>query len=301
MKRFDYLYPFFLAFISIFILSESHTAEPHASDKKEKTFVVIIPKNTVLFDIKNKKDLKTHKKVYAKAFSSSPRKSFLTIVNHENQPRYLIDSKNVLTVQRETNLEENPKFFSKTFRKLKKDSYDKRLSINHDLIFETNVFSLSIYDSKDNSELKISKAYSSMLYDLNFQSELPFYFGISACLSKEQNQSNFILSKMDFGLNLKTKSFNYLKIKDLQLSFYGLQTFFQKTSIQDKNIDLSTSSLSIKLSKSMTLMEKYRIKLGLGGTHHLSFFTKQNDSLIFNQNSYYSYAIFIGLQHKSVL
>lgn len=301
MKRLEPLRTLFLSLTLIFLLSKGHTVEHHISTKKEKTFVVVVPKNTILFDIKNKKDLKSHKKILAKAFSSSPKSTFLTIVDGSNSPRFLVDSKNVFSIKDQSNMKRNPKFFKSTFKKVKKDSFDKSISLYHDYFFAKDFLALSFYNSKSNSLLNIKKSYSSLFYDLTFKSRLPLFFGISACFSNEGNQDDFTVSKIDFGVALKTKELTYPIVKKLQLSFYGLQTLFQKTTIQEKEVELSTSSLRLKISKNFTFMEKYKFKLGIGGSHHLSFFKKSSDSLFFEENSYFSYGIFIGVQNKSIL
>ena len=200
-----------------------------------------------------------------------------------------------------TNLDENPKYFEPTYKKMKKDSFDKDISLNHDFFLEINYFTLSFFDSKSNSLLKTSKTYSSMLYDLTFSSKLPLYFGIHTSLSKERSQKESMISKLDLGLTLKTKSFSYSIIEKIQLSFYGLQTVFQNTIIKEQKVELSTSSLKLKLSKEINLIKKYKLKFGIGGSHHLSFIKRSNGSLFFNQNSYFSYDIFIGIQNKSIL
>ena len=198
-------------------------------------------------------------------------------------------------------MKRNPKFFKSTFKKVKKDSFDKSISLYHDYFFAKDFLALSFYNSKSNSLLNIKKSYSSLFYDLTFKSRLPLFFGISACFSNEGNQDDFTVSKIDFGVALKTKELTYPIVKKLQLSFYGLQTLFQKTTIQEKEVELSTSSLRLKISKNFTFMEKYKFKLGIGGSHHLSFFKKSSDSLFFEENSYFSYGIFIGVQNKSIL
>ena len=301
MKRLETLRTLFLSLTLIFLLSKGHTVENHTSTKKEKTFVIVVPKNTILFDIKNKKDLKSHKKILARAFSSTPKSSFLTIVDGSNSPQFLVDSKNVLSIKEESNMKESPKFFKSTFKKAKKDFFDKSISLNHDYFFAKDFLTLSFYNSKNNSLLNIKKSYSSLFYDLTFTSRLPLFFGISACLSNEGNQDDYIVSKIDFGVTLKTKELSYPIIKKLQLSFYGLQTLFQKMTVQEKEVELSTSSLRLKISKNLTFMKKYKFKLGISGSNHLSFFKKSSDSLFFEKNSYFSYGIFIGIQNKSIL
>ncbi len=301
MKRFEPIRPIFLFITIVFILSNGHAAKRQELTDGEKIFVVIIPKNTVLFDIKNKKDLKTHKKIHAKAFSSSPENPFFTIVDQKNQPRFLVNSKNIFNLDKLANFDESPKFFKPTFKKMKRDSFDKDISLNNDFFFEINYFTLSFYDSKNNSLLKTSKNYSSILYDLTLKSKLPIFFGINTSLSREGNQKESMISKIDLGFTLKTKDFSYSILENIQLSFYGLKTLFQNTIIQGEKVELSTSSFRVKLSKKITLIKKYNFKLGIGGSHHQSFFKKNSDSLFFDQSSYFSYDIFIGIQNKSIL
>ena len=301
MKQLEALGPLFLSLTLICILSNGYAAERHKLTKKEKIFVIVVPKNTILFDIKNKKDLKTHKKIFAKAFSPSPKNYFLTIVDKSNLPRFLVNSKNVFKIDNDVSMESHPKFFNPSFKKVKKDSFDKNIFLNHDFFFEKDFLTLSFYNSTNNSFLKINKNYSSILYDLTFTSKLPLFFGINVSLSKEGNQDDFVVSKFDLGLTVKTKELSYPIIKKVQLSFYGLQTFFQKMNIHGNEVDLSTSSLKIKVSKKFDLMKKYKFKLGLGGSHNLSFLKKSADTLFFDQNSYFSFGIFIGFQNKSIL
>ena len=151
MKQLEALSPLFLSLTLICILSNGYAAERHKLTKKEKIFVIIVPKNTILFDIKNKKDLKTHKKIFAKAFSPSPKNYFLTIVDKSNLPRFLVDSKNVFKIDNDANMESVPKFFSPSFKKVKKDYFDKNISLNHDFFFEKDFLTLSFYNSTNNS------------------------------------------------------------------------------------------------------------------------------------------------------
>jgi len=303
MKRFEPLIGLQFLFLTLICqLSNGYAVERQDQDRKQrKMFVVVIPRNTILFDIKDKKDLKTHKKIHAKAFTSSPGNSFLTIVDRSNRPRFLVNSKNIFSIDETAILKGSPKFFKPTFKKIKKDSFDKSISLNHDFFFEKNFLTLSLYNSKNNSLLKISKNYSSVIYDLTLKSKLPFFFGINTSLSKEGNQEDFMVSKIDVGLTLKTKAFSYLFLEKVQLALYGIQTLFQTMSIQGEKAELSTSALRIKVSKEISLMTKYRFKIGVGGSHNLSFFKKRNDSLFFDEKSYFSYGIFIGIQNKSTL
>jgi hypothetical protein len=262
------------------------------------SFLVSIPKNTILFDIEDSKDIKIHKKLISRALNKSSKHKFLTIVNNKGEPRYLVEAKKIVVLDKDISLSYKPKKIHLTSEVKTKNFVDKKFHIIHQISIQNQFISGSFFkDSTDQTDKNLSINNTSMSWDLYYLSNLPLHLGIATNFSL----INKDFSQVDVGITFKTKKISFKYFPTLQFSFYGLQTLLHKVQWADTELKLSTNILRLKASSSFSIKKLGTFLTGLSLSKYTSSIKgwQSQKTKIINERDYLSYGLFFGYQFQT--
>ncbi|MDC0254538.1 hypothetical protein OAK75_06530 [Bacteriovoracales bacterium] len=262
------------------------------------SFLVAIPKNTILFDIKKSEDIKIHKNLVSRALNKSSKYKLLTIVNNKGEPHYLVEAKKVVVLEKDISLFHNPKKINLTSKAKVKNFIDKKFNLSHQISIQNQFISGAFFQDSTNQEKKnLSINSTSLSWDIYFLSKLPLNLGFATNFSL--GSSNY--SEIDVGIALKTKKLNFKYFPAIQLSFYGLQTLLHKVQWGNTNLNLSTNILRLKVSSPFSIKKVGLILAGFSLSKNSSSIKgwQSQKVKLTNERDYLSYGFFLGYQFQT--
>jgi hypothetical protein len=214
----------------------------------------------------------------------------------------MVQSHKIIPFDKDLNIFSKNKKHSHKTQWVNPNTVDEKIDLSHEIAlngqFIPGYFFKQLVDKKEETLSIINTSFS---WDLYYFSNLPLDLGLTANISQGQGENNTTLSQLDAGIFIKSKKLSLKNWPSLQLSFYGLQTIYQKLKLFNSKLDLTTNVVRLKISTSFSLPKIGNYLVGFSASKYTTSIQNWQSKKITNINDrvYFSYGLYVGHQFKT--
>ena len=215
---------------------------------------IFLKKNTYLFSVDLKKNLRLNKDIYVKAHKKSDKLNFKYIVNKTGVLKYILDVKKIIPIKEVTKLREPPLYFKRLAKKIQSPkSKDRNLNylieLNYGLGITNPYFTKDLFNLIDSNTYLFQNLHTTISSNWNSPFQIGLNLGMQLYTITGTNKDG---QSRKFFTGFQLRSNKIKSLGDISAMVNADISIFSHTSSPENNksYDLTDTKLEFGLQKS---------------------------------------------------